>query len=88
MRTVTTPKEFQKWLNNAKSGARVAYHVGFLLLDREVRTTRDDGFTETAPREPIDSLARTVWDAYVSGHVALTQERLGPSQFVYIAEVV
>ncbi len=72
-----TIPEFQKWLAEAKKGAKLTYHIGFLAYDREYAA---------AAQKPSIKLMAEILRAFERGLVHLYQRRIGHMQFEYIAE--
>lgn len=58
-----------------RKGSSLTYHKGFLALDKDAHRFSAD----------IRKLARAVWTLYEAGFVTLTQRRLGPFSYEYIA---
>jgi hypothetical protein len=59
-------------LANLDKGRSMVYHVGFLARDR-------------GEAHWINEIAGAAWDAHLAGKVALTQRKLGDSDYEYIA---
>lgn len=73
--------EFDAWLVNAKPGARIEYHRGFLPLDRDRGFSP---FSERHRRELIDIAARAM-ALTEAGRVLLVQQRHGCGDYSYFA---
>jgi hypothetical protein len=69
-----------KWVQTARPGQSVQYHVGNLISDREPE------FSHYTPEvaAQIDAVASFAWVACVDGFVELYSERLGEGRFVYL----
>ncbi len=65
-----------RWLDIAKPGKSIVYHIGNLALDRQVC-----GF----PRQPIDNIAKAMYRAAMDGIVHLVQLREAPGVCTYVA---
>jgi hypothetical protein len=66
----------QARIRSARKGAKIYYHTGALLGDRE----------KGAPDFlRIDGLAQVAWDAYKAGKVTLVQHTTAPGVHEYIA---
>lgn len=63
---------FEAALRNARPGETIVYYTGLLLADRGTNPDLQD-------------LARAAWQAYQDGDVCLTQRRLGPYVYEYLA---
>lgn len=65
--------DFQAWVRDARPGERVTYHEGWLVVDREGNSL-------------VSLIAHEAGRLQRQGQLRLTQERLGPERFRYIAE--
>lgn len=75
---VAAPQEITSILNMPK-GARIAYHVGFLAVDR--------GLTKrSTAQQEINETANIAWKLMGEGKIALCQRRIAPGFYEYIAE--
>jgi hypothetical protein len=70
-----------KWVQTARPGQAVQYHLGNLVSDREPE------YSQFSPEvaEQIHSVASFAWIACADGFVELYSERLGEGQFAYMA---
>lgn len=67
-----------------RAGLPFVYWIGNLAEDRT--TIYDDGtMLHFIQRDPGDRVARMAWNAYEAGNLCLTQRRLAPNLFAYIA---
>lgn len=71
-----TEAEAINWVRTALKGERITYHSGHLAYDREMRR---DGVAINNTANLFSS-----WQRF--GGVALTQRRIGPNDWAYIAE--
>lgn len=78
------PGNFGFWLQNAREGDRLIYHVGNLMADRVVLIEHPT-WVETRFIEPLNEVAAEVWQAYEQGLVTLSQKRIGENLFQYVA---
>lgn len=69
------------WISSSAAGQAIAYHEGFLLLDRSESTSK----LATKDRQRLNAIARRMWIACELGLVHLFSQRLGPGHFRYIA---
>lgn len=67
--------DFQAWVRDARPGERVTYHEGWLVVDREGNSL-------------VSLIAHAAHCLAGQGLLRLTQQRLGPERFRYIAERV
>lgn len=65
-------KEFNKWLRESPRGDCIAYHTGFLWVDRAHSTT-------------LDALGDAAWRAHEAGDCVLVQRRVSPGVCDYLA---
>jgi hypothetical protein len=77
---VACKSELTDWLARARSGDRVVYHQGFLLVDRGSSSSLQE-----RDRRRLDSLAATLHTVAASGLVHLVQRRLTAGIFAYVA---
>ncbi len=73
------------WYSNALRGKSLVYHIGYLAKDRE---TRPRDATEKAYYAEISDVANYLFGLAEEGRVSLSQKRIGPMQFEYIATKV
>jgi hypothetical protein len=77
-----TPAGFSSWIDGAKPGERIVYHVGYLWLDR----SRDKDEQDADPiRDAIDAVANKALEAAERGLIDLVQEKRGMFRYFYIA---
>lgn len=69
------------WLGEARPGGTIAYHCGHLALDRARIHTR---LSEKDRRE-LSAIANRVANLADEGRLILTQSRVGPDEFRYVA---
>lgn len=70
------------WLRKAKSGDKVIYYDGMLIVERE-RFFVNGGTADRMP-EPM-RVAKIAWKAYLDGIVHLVQKKRGFMSYEYIA---
>lgn len=70
------------WYTNSLRGKSLVYHIGYLARDRE---TRPRDATEKAYYEEIGAVANYLFKLSDEGRVSLSQKRIAPMQFEYIA---
>lgn len=63
---------FLNSLATAPRGARILYHVGFLMADR-------------TKNRRLNAMAHEAWAQYLSEQISLVQHRLGDRQYEYYA---
>jgi hypothetical protein len=75
-----TVGDVERWFANAESGSTLAYHHGFLALDRGPgsRLGEDAG-------EELHRVARAMMAMAEEGYVHLVQRRHGPCHYSYLA---
>ena len=64
-----SPFDFQLKM---RGGKRFVYYTGFMVFDREKNV-------------PADNVARCAWSFMLDGKVVLTQRKIGPQKYEYIA---
>ncbi len=79
-----TYDECQDWCDHAEKGDKLVYHRGLLLADRMALDNRD-GRIISVIIEPIDRIAKQMWQAYRFGQVCLVQQKIAPFTYDYIA---
>ena len=85
MKEVDTDVSFAYWLKGANRRERAVYYRGFLMRDREILVHNG----VTADRFPPKiKTALMAWKAHLNGTVKLTQKKIGPFEYEYIATKV
>jgi len=72
---------FEAWLEDAKSGARIEYHRGHLVVDR----CRGFGPLRETERREIERLADRALAFANESRLLLVQERHGKGDYSYVA---
>jgi hypothetical protein len=72
--------DLERWFSNAKRGARLEYHRGYLAMDRGVGSR----LGEEAGLE-LDRVAAALMAMAEAGRVHLVQCRNGPNDYTYVA---
>lgn len=86
MNVYPTPKDLQRWIASSHKGDRFVYHTGHLLHDRKFRVFKaSSGTFDTVEVKPLAAIADAAVEAYRDGFVVLTQHRIGPDLFEYLA---
>lgn len=86
--TPLRPGNVAYWLTKARPGDKLIYHVGNLMVDRarmDVESRDGHGVVKITVLEPLNTVAREVWEAAEAGLVTLSQKRLGENLFQYEA---
>ena len=78
---IANEPEFCAWLGNAMPGDACEYHRGFLVCDRYP----DKENLRRQESNRIGALADRVSSLAAQGLVCLTQRRIGPEDFSYLA---
>lgn len=81
MITVETPETASNWIVEAKVGEMCVYYKGLLMRDRAYHD----------PATPMSyplTVARKMWALNLTGRVTLLQQKLGPFDYLYIAQKV
>ena len=73
--------EFLAWIDGATPGARVAYHRGWLNIDR----TRGPSRFGEASRRELDAIADRAHALAEEGRLILIQKRHGDGDYSYLA---
>jgi hypothetical protein len=87
-RLTPTLGQVRAWLDcigGANVPEQFVYHRGYLALDRGRWHVAEDGKETFIPCEEVDEAARLMWAAHEAGTVVLTQRRLAPREWLYIA---
>ena len=69
---IISEQRFLQWLDTAKPGQTLTYHLGGLWWDRE-------------HDRQIDRVGLAAWGAHQAGKVMLTQRRIAPKICAYLA---
>lgn len=80
-----TPDMFHEFLNKGTPGSKLVYHVGYLPLDKPQIGQNEE--ERTPEQVAVGELARLAMWAGSRGFVELTQKRLRPMVYRYIATV-
>ncbi len=72
--------DFLKWLDHARPGNRLKYHMGHLGVDRE-----PDGALSDALRRELVRIADRAMEFALQGRLHLVQERRGKDVTAYLA---
>ena len=71
------------WVGQALPGDRLAYHAGYLAIDKEA----DSRFATPAERQELRRVADRAWQLAQDGIVHLVQRRDGEADFIYYVVV-
>ena len=71
--------DFLKWLDHARPGDRLEYHLGHLGTDREAGSTLPDGL-----RRELGRIADRAMEFALQGRLHLVQERRGKDVTAYL----
>ena len=71
---------FERWVASAARGEQIAYHHGFLIMDRSPCSK-----LAAKRRRELARLADAALRAADAGRVRLVQQRRGPFDFAYLA---
>ncbi len=87
---VLTPRigQVRAWLDGvggADKARYFVYHRGHLAFDRGQFVPGENGQSRWVLCVEVDDVARLMWEAHERGEVVLTQRRLGPRDWLYIA---
>ena len=77
--------DFILWLVEGKRGDRCVWHEGHLIWQRGCGRQPEPSELEKA--KSLNLYADYVWQQAESGRISLTQKKLGPFHYLYIAEI-
>lgn len=73
---ISSAETAEALVRTVSKGYSITYHSGFLLAERRtVIKDKDGAVVMDMPREPVDSIARTMWRLAAAGYVVLVQKR-------------
>ncbi len=81
--------QVRAWLDcigGADMGFYFVYHRGHLAFDRGQMVVGEDNQPKWVPCVEVDDVAKLMWQAHERDEVVLTQKRLGPRDWLYVAE--
>ena len=76
------------WLDGvggAEKARYFVYHRGYLACDRGQWVEQEDSQYKWVLAGEVDSIADLMWQAHERGEVILTQRRIGPLDWLYVA---
>lgn len=76
-----TRKQLEAWVGQAAPGDQLAYHQGYLIIDR----VRGSSALPEADRRELVVVADAALALARRGEIHLVQRRLGPGTFSYLA---
>lgn len=82
MKNIDTESSLGYWAKKARSGEKVVYYDGFLMLDRQLYFMSSGG-SENQPEKL--KVARLAWRLYTDGVLTLTQKKKDNFSYEYIA---